>query len=120
MFTLRCNRQCATCSQMITKVHTTQSIRYWNQVLTLTAEKLYVKGTLKATDTPIQLWSEGWNTIHVEPVNPNGTEMRAAQIGDPPLFVNVNLNAKDLRDGAIRLLQKYDVDPAKVYLLPGE
>ncbi len=99
---------------------TEKSIRYWNQVLISTAEKLYMEGTLKTTDTPIQLWSGGYNSIHVEPVHSDGTDMRAAQIGDPPLFVNVNLNSKDLRDGAIRLLKKYDVDPAEVYLLPGK
>ena len=99
---------------------TEQSIRYWNQVLISTTEKLYVEGTLKTTDTPIQLWSGGYNTIHVEPAHSDGTEMRAAQIGDPPLYVHVNLSSKDLRDGTIRLLQKYDVDPAEVYLLPGK
>ena len=98
---------------------TEQTIRYWNQVLVSTAEQLYAKGKLQSTDTPIQLWSEGSNSIHVEPVHPGGTEMRAISIGDPPLFINVDMNSKDLRDGAIRLLQKYDVDPAQVYLLPG-
>ena len=101
---------------------TERTIRYWNQVLVSTAEKLYVKGKLQYTDTPIQLWTDGWNSIHSEPMHPNGTEWRKPlkPIGNPPLFVNVNLNAKDCRDGAIRLLKKYDVDPSKVCLLPGE
>ena len=71
---------------------------------------------------PIQLWTDGWNSIHSEPMHPNVTEWRKPQkpIGNPPLCVNVNLNAKDCRDGAIRLLKKCDVDPLKVCLMPGE
>lgn len=99
-----------------------QPIKFWNELLILTAEKLYLEGTLKTTDTPIQLWTDGWNSIHSEPMHPNGTEWRKPlkPIGDPPLYVNVNLNAKDCRDGAIRLMKNYDVDPSNVYLLPVE
>ena len=95
-----------------------QPIKYWNEVLVSTAEKLYVEGILKAADTPIHLWSDAWYHIHSEPVSPDGTEWRKPlkQIGDPPLFVNVNLSGADLRSGTILLLQKYDVDPARVYL----
>ncbi len=97
-------------------------IKYWNEVLVSTAEKLYVEGTLKAADTPIHLWSDAWYHIHSEPVSPDGTEWRKPlkQIGDPPLFVNVNLSGADLRSGTILLLKKYDVDPVEVYLLPRE
>ncbi len=99
-----------------------QTIKYWNELLILTAEKLYVNGTLNATDTPIQLWSDAWYYIHTEPVHADGTEWRKPlkPIGDPPLFVNVNLSGAHLREGTIRLLKKFDMDPAKIRLLPSE
>ena len=79
-----------------------QPIKYWNELLILTAEKLYVEGTLKAADTPIHLWSDAWYHIHSEPVSPDGTEWRKPlkQIGDPPLFVNVNLSGAVIFDPA--------------------
>ncbi len=99
-----------------------QTIKYWNELLILTAEKLYVEGTLKTADTPIQLWSGAWHYIHTKPVHADGTEWRKPlkPIGDPPLFVNVNLSGAYLREGTIRLLKKYQLDPAGVCLLPRE
>ena len=95
-----------------------QPIKYWNEVLVSTAKKLYVEGILKATDTPIQLWSDAWNSIHSEPVHPNGTKFRKPlkPIGTPPLYVQVNMNSSDIRGTTVLLLKKYKVDPARVYL----
>lgn len=97
---------------------TVRTIQYWNEVLVSTAEKLYVEGVLKATDTPIQLWSDKRNSIHSEPVHPHGTKFRKPlkPIGDPPLFVQVNMNSSDIRGTTVLLLKKYKVDPARVYL----
>ncbi|MYB62835.1 MAG: hypothetical protein F4X69_15870 [Gemmatimonadetes bacterium] len=99
---------------------TEQTISYWNRVLVLTAEKLYREGTLQVAHTPINLWEGEWNSIHTEPTTPDGGEFRARQIGNPPLYVHVNLDARGCRVGAIRLLQRYGIDPSAVYLLPRE
>lgn len=99
---------------------TEQSISYWNRVIVLTAKKLYEEGILQTAHTPINLWDGEWNSIHTEPVNPDGGEFRAIQIGNPPLYVHVNLDARGCRVAAIRLLQIYSLDPSKVFLLPGE
>ena len=97
-----------------------QPVKYWYEVLVLTAEKLYVEGNLKVGHTPIKFF-ESAHCIHTEPLHPSGAEFTGVkEIGNPPLYVNIHLNAGQIRANARPLLRKYDVGPSGVLLLPGE
>ena len=97
-----------------------QPVKYWYEVLVLTAEKLYVEGTLKVDHTPI-MFSASAHCIHTEPLHPSGAEFTGVkEIGNPPLYVNTHLNAGQIRANARSLLRKYDMVPSGVLLLPGE
>ena len=93
-----------------------RTLNHWHEILTLTVEKLYAKGLLTVDDAPIQ-WSEKTYSVHTEPVHPTGSPFgNHKSINGAPLFVNVNLNAGQVRQNAKRLLQRYGQNPAEVYL----
>ena len=91
-------------------------LRYWNEVLTLAVKKLYTEGRLTVDDTPIQ-WSQKAYSVHTEPVHPTGLPFVShKKISGSPLFVNVHLNAGQVRQNTKKLLQRYGQNPADVYL----
>ena len=93
-----------------------RTLNHWHEILTLTVEKLYTKGLLTVDDAPIQ-WSEKTYSVHTEPVHPTGIPFgNHKSINGAPLFVNVNLNAGQVRQNAKKLLQRYGQNPADVYL----
>ena len=93
-----------------------QTLSHWSEILTLAVEKLYTEGLLTVDDTPIQ-WREKTYSVHTEPVHPTGIPfVNHRSINGTPLFVNVNLNAGQVRQNAKRLLQRYGQNPADVYL----
>ena len=91
-------------------------VEHWYEVLTMTVEKLYRKGLLKVEHTPIG-WSAKSYSVHSQPEHPTGNPfIYYRKIEDSPLFVNINLNAGQVRKSARNILGKYDLDPAKVDL----
>lgn len=89
----------------------------WREILTGVVEKLYAEGRLTVDHLPI---GQGGRTysVHTEPVHPTGKQFENSKRieGMPPLFVNVNLSALQIRRGTKRLLERYDLSPANVYL----
>ena len=68
-------------------------------------------------DAPIQ-WSKGTYSVHTEPVHPTGKPFaNFKSIDGTPLFVNVNLNAGQVRENAKKLLQRYGKNAAVDVLL---
>ena len=93
-----------------------QKLNYWNQVLTSVVEKLHRDGRLTVEDLPIG-WSPNVYSVHTEPVHPTGKEFgNTKHIDGTPLFVNVNLNARQVRENTKKLLEYYKMDPSEVYL----
>ena len=85
-------------------------------MLTKTVEKLYDEGLIKFEHMPIS-FRYGSNSIHSTPENPTGLAFQYyEEIGDPPLFVNTNLNASQVRFRTRKLLEMYEKDPATVHL----
>lgn len=93
-----------------------REVKHWYEVLTITVEKLYMEGLLKVEHTPIG-WSAKSYSVHSHPEHPTGNPfIYYRKIEDSPLFVNINLNAGQVRKSARNILGKYDLDPAKVAL----
>ena len=93
-----------------------RKLEYWNQVLTSVVEKLYRDGRLTVEDLPIKSSPKVYS-VNTEPVHPTGKEFgNSKHIEGTPLFVNVNLNAGQVRSGTKKLLRHYDQDPSRVYL----
>lgn len=84
----------------------------WNEILTLVVEKLYAERLLVTDHAPIQ-WSKGTYSVHTEPVHPTGKPFANYKcIDGTRLFVNVNLNAGQVRENTKKLLQRYGKDPS--------
>lgn len=89
-----------------------KTLSRWNEVLTFVVEKLYAERLLTINDAPIQ-WSKGTYSVHTEPVHPTGKPFaNYKSIDGTPLFVNVNLNAGQVRENAKKLLQHFGKNPA--------
>lgn len=89
-----------------------RTLSRWNEILTLVVEKLYAGRLLTIDDCPIQ-WSKATYSVHTEPVHPTGKPFaNYKRIDGTPLFVNVNLNAGQVRESAKKLLQRYSKDPS--------
>ncbi len=89
---------------------------HWNEVLTLIVEKLYSEELLTVDDAPIRSGKQTY-IVNTEPVHPTGKPFENyKKINGTPLFVNVNLNAGQVRQNTKRLLQCYDQNPVDVYL----
>ena len=94
-----------------------RTLSHWNEILTLTVEKLYTEGLLTVDDAPIQLLGKKTYNVHTEPVHPTGRPFSThKKINGTPLFVNVKLNAKRAIHHTKKLLQRYGQNPAHVYL----
>ena len=93
-----------------------RKLEHWNQILTSVAEKLYRDGQLTVDDLPIR-WSPKVYSVHTKPVHPTGKQFGLSEeIEGTPLFVNVNLNARQVRENTKKLLKYYKLDPSEVYL----
>ena len=93
-----------------------RTLSHWNEILTLTVEKLYTEGLLTVDDAPIMRNKENC-IVHTEPVHPTGTPFRNSKnINGTPLYVDVKVSAGGARRRAKKLLRLYNQDPAGVYL----
>ena len=91
-------------------------INFWYQALTLSVEKLYGDGLLKAEDTPINLGKQTY-LIHRKPVHPTGKKFSAKKkVGSPPLYIEGNQSAASVLKHTASLLQMCNIDPSTVYL----
>ena len=95
---------------------TERALVHWNEVLTSVVGKLYAEGRLTVHDLPIQ-WSSRTYSVHIEPVHPTGKPFaNPKSVDGTPLFVNVNLNALQVRQNTQRLLERCGRNPSEVYL----
>ena len=86
------------------------------RVLTRVVEKLYTERKLTVETLPIG-WTKQVYSVHTEPTHPTGKAFGISKsIEGTPLFVNVNLNARQLRQNTKRLLEHCGLDPADVHL----
>ena len=93
-----------------------RTLSHWNEILTLTVEKLYTAELLTVDDAPIER-NDKIYIVHTEPVHPTGRPFSSHKnINGTPLFVNVKVSARGARREAKKLLQRYDQNPADVYL----
>ena len=91
-------------------------LAYWNEILVRVVEKLYADGRLAVEDLPIG-WSRSTYSVHTEAVHPTGTAFtNSVKIEGTPLIVNVSLHAEQVRANTAKLLERYGLSPATVYL----
>ena len=95
-------------------------LAYWNEMLIHTVEKLYSQGLLSIADVPVQSGRRTY-LVNTEPTHPTGIAFgNYRAINGTPLFVNVNLNAGQVRRNTRRLLEQCGVSPDTVQLQVGE
>ena len=93
-----------------------RKLKYWNEVLTHTVEKLYSERLLTIDDVPIPSGKKTY-IVNTEPVHPTGKHFgNHRNLSGTPLFVNVHLNAGQIRQNTKKLLQQYGRNPADVFL----
>ena len=93
-----------------------RSLGHWNEVLTMTIEKLHSDGRLKVDDVPIPPGRQTY-IVNTEPVHPTGKRFgESKRINGTPLSVNLNLNFGQVRQNTRRILQHYGLDSGDVYL----
>ena len=91
-------------------------LNHWYEILTGTVEKLYAERKLTVESLPIG-WSQQVYSVHTEPMHPTGKAFGLSRnIKGTPLFVNVKLNARQIRHNTKLLLERCDLDPANVHL----
>ena len=89
---------------------------YWNEILAQTIEKLFSERLLTIDDVPIRSGKQTY-IVNTKPVHPTGKQFGSHRsISGTPLFVNVNLNAGQIRNSTKKLLQQYGKNPADVFL----
>ena len=97
-----------------------RNLGYWNEMLTHTVEKLYSEGLLTMDTVPIQSSNRTY-IVNTEPMHPTGNQFgNYRAVAGAPLFVNVNLNAGQVRQNTRRLLQRYGQNPDDVYVQVGQ
>ncbi len=95
-------------------------LKAWYEILVAIVEKLYAEKRLTAQDAPIG-WSNSSYSVHTEPVHPTGQAFRHyRKIEGTPLFVNVNLNAGQIRKSSRNFLERFGRQSATVYLRVSE
>ena len=94
-----------------------RKLKFWYEILTFVVEKLYTEGRLTDENIPVKSRSGSSHIVHTKPVHPAGKPFgNSKSIDGTPLFVEVKLNAPQVRQNAKRVLQHCDQNPADVYL----
>lgn len=93
-----------------------QNIKQWYEILSFVVDKLYHEGTLTKQDLPIVSTSKT-SIANSEPKHPDGRAyVSHACVANDSIYVNTNLNAKQARQNAKKVLQVFHKDPATVML----
>ncbi len=93
-----------------------KSLNSWYEIIICLVEKLYTEQWLTANDLPIKTSTS--YRVNTDPVGPNGkpfVQYRKIE-GKPPLFVNITMNAHQVRTNATMLLRRFGRKSATVYL----
>ena len=93
-----------------------RKLKYWYEILTFVVEKLYTEGRLTDENIPVKSHSGSSHIVHTKAVHPAGKPFGNSKSIDGTLFVEVKLNAPDVRQNAKRVLQHCGQNPADVYL----
>lgn len=95
---------------------TEAKINKWSEVLTLVVSKIYSEQLISDSDIPIQFGTRTY-LVNFQPVHPTGKEFaHYVEIGDPPLYVNTNLNAGQIRNNTRKLIEHFAPHSTDVYL----
>lgn len=93
-----------------------RKLESWYELLTFTVEKMYSDGLIKYEDLPIESRHNTY-AITKTPRARNGAKFTFYEkIGDPPIYVNTNLNAGQIRFRTKVVLQKFGKAPSEVLL----
>jgi hypothetical protein len=93
-----------------------RSLTRWYEILASVVERLCAERRLTVEDVPIG-WGGQTYRVHTEPIHPTGKEFKSSRnIMGTSLFVNVHANAYQIRQDTKRLLRRYGLDPAEVFL----
>ena len=95
-------------------------IKYWKDIPIRTVNWLFSRGLLTAHKLPVASGPKAF-AVHSAPQQADGSPMESYDIaGDGTLFVNTWISAKAARENAKKCLERCDVDPSTVWLLPTE
>ena len=93
-----------------------RTLESWYEVLTFTVDKMYRDGLIKYEDMPIESRHNTY-AITKTPRARNGTKFTFYEkIGNPPIYVNTNLNAGQIRFRTKVLIQKFGKESSEVLL----
>ncbi len=93
-------------------------LKFWYEILTGAVEKLYSEGRLTVDHAPVQM-TASYSVVHTEPIHPTGRPFTNFKSIDGRLFVYINMVAPQVRKETQKLLTRYGVNPAEVYLRGG-
>ena len=93
----------------------------WHEILTHTVEWLFGKGTLNTNNVPLTSNSRHRYIVNTQPTHPDGSSFgNPTNVDGTPFWVNINLNAGQVRTYTRILLQHCGIDPAAVHLQVAE
>lgn len=99
---------------------TEKPINQWYETLTHTAEWLFVNGRLNSDNTPVVNGPGHRYIISTGTVHPTGEAFaKPVRVNGTPFWVNINLNAAQVRRYASVLLEHCGMDPDTVHLQVG-
>ncbi len=93
----------------------------WHETLTHTVEWLFAKGTLNTSNVPLTSNSPHRYVVNTQPTHPDGSSFgNPIDVDGTPFWVNINLNAGQIRTYTRILLQHCGVSPDTVQLQIGQ
>ena len=98
-----------------------RTMTQWHEMLTHTVEWLFSKGTLNTSNVPLTSNSPHRYIVNTQPTHPDGSSFgNPTNVSGTPFWVNINLNASQIRTYTRILLQHCGIDPATVHLQVAE
>ena len=99
---------------------TSEEINYWKDIPIRTVSWLFSRGLLNADKLPVASGHKGF-AVHSTPHQADGSPMPSYEVtGGGTLFVNTWISAKAARENTKKCLERCDVNPSTIWLLPTE
>ena len=100
---------------------TERTMTQWHETLTHTVEWLFGEGILNTSNVPLTSNSPHRYVVNTQPTHPDGSSFgNPTSVDGTPFWVNINLNAGQIRTYTRILLQHCGVSPDTVQLQAGQ
>ena len=92
-----------------------KTLKAWRDILLFVVEKLHAEGRLTFDRVPVGSTSKTY-IVNTKAEHPTGKPFAHYKTVADTLFINMNLNAGQIRSNAIKLLEYCSINPANVHL----